>query len=129
MINSLKGFITIDGKKVMTNDERPINGFTGEIDWDAFNLMREEYPICIDHEKDMISFKMLTKPASEGGDLRNCQLTSLIATGMHILEYLDNKFPCIENSVTLKHLKLALEAQEERTRNRINRNVEGENKL
>lgn len=44
------------------------------------------------------------------------------------LKYLDNLFPCRENYEALKGLTMALDALEERTRNRQKRNVEGTNK-
>lgn len=128
MINSLKGLTKINGKKIMTNDQRPKKA-NGHVDWDKFDKMREEFPICIDHEKDMISFKMLTKPASEGGDLRNAQLTELIGAGLEILKYLHNKFPCKENENSIHHLNYALTWQERRTNNRVARGVEGQDKL
>ena len=126
MINSLKGVTEINGKRVMTNEERPLLP-GGSVDWEKFDRMREEFPICIDHEKDMISFKMLTKAASEGGNLANAQLTELIATAKMMLEYLDDKFPCDENYHTIFHLDEALKRQEERTANREARGVEGKN--
>lgn len=127
-INTLKNVKFINDKKVMTNDERPKNA-DGSIDWDAFDEIRNEFPICIDHEKDMISFKMLTKPESEGGDLRNAQLTDLIETSLIMLRYLNNKFPCRENSMTITKLEEAMMWQETRRLNRVARGVEGKNKL
>jgi len=131
MINSLKGISHINGKKIMTNDERPMRldseGNKLGVDWIKFDEMREEFPICIDHEKDMISFKMLTKPSSEGGDLRNCQLTEFIGVGLQTLKYLNAKFPCRENSMTITKLEEALMWQRERTLNRVVRGVEGKN--
>lgn len=126
MINTLKYIKEINGKKVMTNSERPKTA-SGEVDWDAFVEMRESHPICIDHEKDMISFKMLTKPASEGGNLENAQLTELVSTAKVMLEYLNAKFPCRENAMTITKLDEALMWQEARTKNRVARGVEGKN--
>lgn len=128
VMETIKDLKEVNGKKVMTNDERP-KDHQGNVDWDAFDEMRNEYPICIDHESDMISCKMLTKPASEGGNLNLCQLTELISIAKHMLEYLNDKFPCEENTHTLFHLKEALMRQEERTKNRIKRNVEGKYEL
>ena len=121
-INTLKGVKEIDGHKVMTNLVRPLNE-KGEIDWYAFDIMRKEYSICVDNEQDMISFKMMTKPASEGGS--GCQLTTLIETALIMIKYLDKKFPCEENRQTINNLVLALEWQVHRTTNREIRGVEG----
>ena len=41
------------------------------------------------------------------------------------MNYLNNKFPCRENSIVLIHLETALSWLEKRTNNRIKRNVEG----
>ena len=125
MLNSLKGVKEINGKKVMTNDDRPIHVDTGEVDWSGFDEMREEYPICVDHAKDMISFKILTKPASGGGDLRNAQWFDMVATGLEILKYLNKDYPCRENAITITKIEEALMWQEKRTKDRIARNVEG----
>ncbi len=126
MINSLKGRTEINGKKVMTNDDRPLD-IDGNVDWEEFDEMRDEYPICIDHEKDMISFKLLTKPASEGGDLRNAQFTDLIAIGLEILKYLNAKYPCRENSISITKFEEGLMWQKKRTEDREARGVEGKN--
>jgi len=40
-------------------------------------------------------------------------------------EWLDGKFNCPENTSAIDHLQLALEALENRTKNRFKRNVEG----
>ena len=117
-INSIKDLGRTSRVKLMSNDERPLKE-NGEIDWDKFDEVREEYPICVDHEKDMISFKMLTKPASEGGDLRNAQLTDLIEVALHMLKYFNEKFPCRENSLSITKLEEALMWQEMRTKNSI----------
>lgn len=124
MIGSLEGIKEINGKKVMTNEERPLDA-NGNVDWDAFDEMRNEFPICVDHEKDMISFKMLTKPASEGGDLNRCQVMEMIVVARHIISKLNDKFPCRENAITLTKLDEAILWQRERTRERTERGVEG----
>ena len=97
------------------------------MDWDAFDKMREEFPICIDHAIDTISIKMLTKPASEGGNLNLCQCTDLIAIGLTQLKYLNAKFPCRENAISITKLEEALMWQKKRTDDRMQRGVEGKN--
>ena len=95
------------------------------VNWEATDKAREESPIYFDHEADMISFKMMTKPASEGG--KGCQFTDLIEVALHQLKYLNGKFPCRENDFTIIKLEEALMWQRERTINRIKREVEGKN--
>lgn len=41
------------------------------------------------------------------------------------MKFLNNKFPCTENELTINHLDFALFQLNERTRKRIERNVEG----
>lgn len=124
MINSIKDLKSVScGGEIMTHNDRPL--FTdGSVDWDLFDHMREsDHPLCIDHDKDMISFKMMTKPASEGG--RGCQFTDLIEVALHQLKYLNGKFPCRESSITITKLQEALMWQEQRTKDRLSRAVEG----
>ena len=68
---------------------------------------------------------MLTKPASEGGDLNRCQLTDLITAGLIMLKYLNKDYPCEENGQSIYHLEHALMWQEKRTKDRVERGVEG----
>ena len=122
MINTLKDVKAIDGKKVL--QERALNS-DGSVDWRLTDKLRETHPIFIDHKVDMISFKMLTKPASEGGDLNLCQLTALIATARLMIIYLNKDYPCRENAMTITKLDEAMMWQKHRTANRVARGVEG----
>ena len=114
------------GTKVMTDQDRP-KEIDGRVDWAAFDEMREEFPICVDHKAGMVSFKVMNKPASEGGS--GAQWTDMVHVGLHILKYLNNKYPCRENAITITKLEEALMWQEKRTKDRVNRNVEGRNEL
>lgn len=105
--------------------ERPVK-HDGSVDWGEFDRLRDEKPIFIDHEKDMVSFKFMTRPAKEGG--KGCQLVDLIDVALHQLKYFNTLFPCRENSMTITKLEEALMWQEKRTQDRIERNVEGINK-
>ena len=125
MINTLKDLETINGKGIL--QERIYHGDNKTIDWVATDKAREEKPIFIDHDVDMISFKMLTKPASEGGNLNLCQWSDLVTTGLEQLKYLNNKFPCKENAVAITHIETALLWNDKRTADRVKRNVEGKN--
>lgn len=125
-IATLQGLKEINGKKIMTNDERPLDA-DGNVDWEAFDKMREEFPICIDHENDMISFKMLTKPESEGGNLKLCQLTEPAAIALEMLQVLNNAYPCRHNFFSILKLEEFLMWQKARTEDRQDRGVEGKN--
>jgi len=122
-MNSVKDLKSVScGGEVMTNEHRPRRA-NGTVDWEAFDKLREEHPLCIDFKADTISFKMMTKPASEGG--KGCQLTDLIEVALHQIKYLNAKFPCRENTITITKLEEALMWQKARTENRVTRGVEG----
>ena len=133
MINSLRGVEEINGKPICVMDdlrEKYPDKFneSGSMDYKWFEEnIRPNFNIFVRHDVDSVSFNMLTKPASEGGDLNRCQLVDLISTGLEMLKYLNSKFPCRENAITITKLEEALMWQEKRTQDRINRNVEGKN--
>jgi len=103
---------------------------SGAMDYKWFEKdIRPNFNIFVRHDVDSISFNMLTKPASEGGDLNRCQATELIAVAKHMIEYLNKDYPCEENKHTLFHLNEALLRQEERTADRMKRKVEGKFEL
>lgn len=131
MINTLKGLKEINGKPICVMDDlrkqfpEKFNE-SGAMDYKWFETeIRPNFNIFLRHDVDSISFNMLTKPASEGGDLSRCQLTELITTAKIMLEYLNAKFPCRENAMTITKLDEALMWQEKRTKDRVKRGVEG----
>ena len=133
MINSLKNVKKINGKPILVMDElrekypEKFNE-SGSMDYKWFEeSIRPNYNIYLRHDVDSLAFNMLTKPASEGGDLNRCQWVDLVATGLEILKYLNDKFPCRENAITITKIEEALMWQEKRTKDRIARNVEGKN--
>lgn len=99
----------------------------GDLSWDEFDEKRKEFPINITEEKGMISFKVQDGPVKEVG-VNGCQLTTLIETAKIMLEALNKKFPCRENSITITKLQEALMWQDERTSDRVRREVEGVSK-
>ena len=130
-INSLKGVKEINGKAICVMDdlrEKFPEKFneSGAMDYKWFEKdIRPNFNIFLRHDVDSIAFNMLTKPASEGGDLDRCQWSDLVATGLEQLKYFNAKFPCRENALTITKLEEALMWNEARTKNRIERNVEG----
>jgi hypothetical protein len=118
MMESIKDVKVLNGvTKVMTNDERPKKE-DGSVDWEAFDVMREEFPVCVDHEKDMVSFKLMTKPVKEGG--KGCQHTDLVALAKHIVEYFHaietNKIKELERALKEKSFSSNEESEELRSR-------------
>jgi len=135
MINTLKNVESINGKPICVMDdlrEKYPEKFneSGAMDYKWFESeIRPNFNIFLRHDVDSLSFNMLTKPANEGGDLNRCQLVDLIHTSLTMLKYLNEKFPCRENAVTITKLEEALMWQEKRTKDREARNVEGKNEV
>ena len=133
MINSIKHLKKINGKAICVMDDlRELHpekfNTSGAMDYAWFEKdIRPNFNIFIRHDVDSIAFSMLTKPASEGGDLNKCQWSDLVALGLEQLKYLNDKFPCRENSLTITKLEEALMWQKKRTEDRELRNVEGRN--
>lgn len=78
-------------------------------------------------EGNTISFTIQDGPIKEHG-VNGCQVVDLIKVSHHIISKLNNLYPCEENSRTIRNLADALQAQEDRTKNREARGVEGFNK-
>ncbi len=133
MINSLKNVKEINGKAICDmNALKELHpekfNESGAMDYKWFESeIRPNFNIFVRHDVDSIAFNMLTKPASEGGDLNKCQWSDLVTMGLEQLKYLNNKFPCKENAVAITHIETALLWNDKRTRDRIKRNVEGKN--
>ena len=131
MINSLKDIKEINGKPICDmgalKEVSPEKfNESGAMDYKWFEEhIRPSYNIFIRHDVDSISFNMLTKPASEGGNMERCQWSDLVATGLEQLKYFNNKFPCKENAVAITHIETALLWNNHRTANRLARGVEG----
>lgn len=134
MLNSIKDLKEINGKPILVMDElrekypEKFNEL-GSMDYKWFEEnIRPNYNIYVRHDVDSISFNMLTKPVSEGGDLNRCQWSDVVTMGLEMLKYFNDKFPCRENALTITKLEEALMWNEKRTQDRIKRNVEGQNK-
>ena len=135
VINSLKEVKEIDGKSICVMDdlrEKFPEKFneSGAMDYKWFESeIRPNYNIFLRHDVDSISFNMLTKPASEGGDLNRCQWSDLVATGLEQLKYLNSKFPCHENAMAIQCIEHGLKWNNKRTEDRKSRGVEGKDAL
>ena len=80
--------------------------------------------IYVRHDVNSLSFTLQNGPIKEVGK-NGCQVEDIIAVSKHILFELNQKFPCLENSMALTKLDECLFWMRERTRNRIARDVEG----
>jgi len=132
-LKTLEHLTEIDGHQIYVIDtlrERYPEYFNeaGAMDYAYFEEhIRSVFDIFIRNDKDSITFKMMTKPASEGGE--GCQFTTLIHCALIMCQKLNERFSCNENENTIMHLKMALEWQDLRTKNRVERRVEGKNEL
>ena len=68
MINSIKHLTEVNGKKISHQ--------MGGSDFD------NNSNILVNHIDDTVKFDMLTKPASDGGDLNRCQWSNLDTLGL-----------------------------------------------
>ena len=133
MLNELRDIQVINGKPICVMDElrekhpEKFNE-SGAMDYKWFeNDIRPNFNIFVRHDVDSIAFNMLTKPASEGGDLSRCQWVDLVSVGLEMLKYYNAKFPCRENAITITKIEEALMWQDKRTKDRQARGVEGKN--
>lgn len=131
MIGSLKGVDYVGGKKLIVMDELREKyperfNKSGQMDYEWFERdIRPNHHLYLRHDKDSLTFNMMTSPVSEGG--KGCQATDLIEVALRMISFLNHKHPCPENAETLQYLSAALVSQEARTRDRENREVEGHN--
>lgn len=131
MIKAFKNVAEINGKKVLDMSELrkkhpEMFDKKGSMDAQSFEQeIRPNFSIFVRHDMDSISFNIATLPAKEGGKPQRCQPTDLISVALHMLKYYNKKMPCRENSITITKLEEALMWQEERTRDRTRRAIEG----
>lgn len=133
-LETLKGIKTIGGFNVIVMDElrekhpEMFNKESGAMDYAKFEAeIRPKYPIQVRHDKNSIAFTIQNGPIKEVG-VNGCQVDTMIVAAAAIITELNTKFPSPHNDVALKHLKLAVEALEERKQDRERRGVEGYNK-
>lgn len=133
-LETLKGVKEIGGFKVVDmntiKEEKPeMFRPDGSMIYHLFDTeIRPFNFIYVRHDVNSISFTLQNGPVKENG-VNGCQVVTMIQAAKFIIEKLNEKFPCDENDATLAHLSKAIEWQEERTRNREKRNVEGTNQV
>lgn len=116
-LETMKGLTEINGTKIIRTKPP-------EMSWDDFDKLRDEYPINITDRMNCISFKIQNGPIKEVGK-NGCQVEDIIAVAKHMIEQLNTKFPCRENSMMITKLDEAIMWSKKRTEDRKNRNVEG----
>jgi hypothetical protein len=131
-LETLKNVHTIGGFNVVVMDElrekfpEKFNA-SGSMDYKWFEKeIRPTNFIYIRNDVNSLSFTLQNGPVKEKG-VNGCQVDTVIAAGLAILEGLNEKFECEENTSAIHHLRKALDYLHDRTKNREARNVEGHN--
>jgi len=101
-------------------DVNEIGGFRIGRDYESF---KEDF-IFVDERSNFIQFTIQNGPIKEVG-VNGCQVVTMIQAAKLIFEKLNEKWPCIENIETIFHLAQAIVEQENRTKSREARGVEG----
>lgn len=120
-LKTLEGVTEIGGFEIL--QERPLNE-ERVVNWELFDELRKTKPIYVDHDVNMISFKIQNGPIKEVG-VNGCQVDTMIEAAKLIIEKLNEKFPCNENRMVIKCLNDALDWSEKRKLDREKRQVEG----
>lgn len=134
-LETMKGLERIDRFKVLNIDDLAEkhpdkwDAKNRRFDWDWFK--ETVYPqgnyIIVDNHKNSITFKIQNGPIKENG-VNGCQVDTLIATACHMIERLNNSYPCDHNEMAVANLTAAYDALKLRKKDREKRGVEGENK-
>lgn len=103
-------------------------GKPDDMSWEEFDKAREQVPIHITDDHNMISFKIQNGPIKEVG-VNGCQVDTIIETACIMISELNKKFPCRENSIAITKLQEALMWLEKRKKDRTFRGVEGISKV
>lgn len=74
----------------------------------------------------IVSFQIQSDPISEVG-VNGVQALDMLKYTKCLFESLNEAFPCRENALTITKIEEAIHWQEARTKNRIQRGVEGKN--
>lgn len=73
-----------------------------------------------------VVFTIQDGPINEAG-INGCQAQDMLEFCKHLFVSLNNTFPCEENERTIFNIEEALQAQNDRNKDRILRGVEGNN--
>lgn len=133
-LETLKGIKKLGGFNVVVMDElreqfpEKFNE-SGSMDYKWFEKdVRPTNFVYVRNDVNSLSFTIQNGPIKENG-VNGCQVDTVIEAAKAILEGLNKNFPCIENAMAITKLDESLMWLNKRKQDRINRNVEGENKL
>lgn len=129
-LETLNGVTDIGGFAVVVMDElrekhpEKFNE-SGAMDYKWFEAdVRPHNFVYVRNDVNSISFTIQNGPIKEKG-VNGCQVDTLIHAAKTIIEGLNKKFPCRENSLAITKLEESLHWLEARTKNRVQRGVEG----
>jgi len=99
----------------------------GSMNWARYDeIILQKYPIRYHPDKDVLSFKIMSKPVKEGGS--GAQWNEGIEVFLGILRFLNECKKCRENSLSMTNIEQGLLWNRERTRRRIEAGIEGYHK-
>ncbi len=129
-LETLRDVKEINGEKIVIMDDLremfPERfGPTGAMDHEWFEkIIRPANFIYVRHDKNSLAFTIQNGPIKEVGK-NGCQVEDVIAVAKHIVEELNKKYPCRENSMMITKLDEAIMWSKKRTADRQARQVEG----
>lgn len=138
-LETLKGISNIDGLDVVDivklkeetlkdsseGRKRQERCKNGEPWYRFFEREIRPHKFCyVRHDVNSLSFTIQNGPIKENG-VNGCQVTDILKVCLQIYSGLNAKFPCKENAMTITKLQEAIMWQEERTKDRTVRGVEG----
>ena len=126
-IKKLGGFDVVVMDELRAKHPEKFND-SGAMDYKWFESeIRPFNFVYVRNDVNSISFTIQNGPIKENG-VNGCQVDTLIHAAKIIIDGLNKKFPCRENSLAITKLEEALHWIEARTKDREKRLVEGTSK-
>lgn len=129
-LETLNGVTEIGGFAVVVIDELRVKypekfNESGAMDYKWFDAdVRPHNFVYVRNDVNSISFTIQNGPIKEFG-VNGCQVDALIHAAKIIIEGLNAKFPCRENSLAITKLEEAIMWIDATNKNRTKRGVEG----
>lgn len=102
---------------------------SGQMNWKWFEKnIRPTHFVMVRNDVNSLTFTIQNGAIKENG-VNGCQVDTIIEAAKLIIEGLNKKFPCEENTAAITHLDFALRRLADRKANREKRGVEGFEKL
>jgi hypothetical protein len=76
----------------------------------------------------IVKFTIQSDPINQVG-VNGCQAVDMLEYTKCLFQSLNDAFPCRENEITILKIEEAIHWQDARTKDRLNRNVEGRNRI